>query len=109
MTKLALFIRHKTQPGKRDEVRKVWERHMKPNIAGNPGHEAYFYCFDNSDADSICAFQQYTDLQSSEDFLKTGGYAAYLKEVEPLLAGPPQITSLTPMWIKGAGGGRKRD
>ncbi|MBC8036250.1 MAG: antibiotic biosynthesis monooxygenase [Rhizobiales bacterium] len=100
MSKAALFVRHKTKPGKRDEVRKVWERHMRPAIAGNPGHEAYFYNFDNNDPDSICAFQQYTDLAASQDFLKTDSYAAYLKEVEPLLAGPPEITSLTPMWIK---------
>ena len=101
MTKIALFIRHKTQTGKRDEVRSVWERHMQPAIANNPGHEAYFYCFDNDDADSICAFQQYTDLKSSQDFLKTESYAAYLKEVEPLLAGPPEVMSLSPVWIKG--------
>jgi quinol monooxygenase YgiN len=102
MAKVALFIKHKTQPGKRDEVRRVWERHMRPNIASNPGHEAYFYCFDDNDADTICAFQQYADSKSSADFLKTDSYAAYLKEVEPLLAGPPQVTSLAPIWIKGA-------
>lgn len=100
MNKVSLFVKHKTQPGKRDEVRKVWERHMLPNIASNPGHEAYFYCFDNNDSDSICAFQQYVDLKSSQDFLKTESYAAYLKEVEPLLVGPPEVTSLTPVWIK---------
>ena len=74
---------------------------MQPKIAKNPGHQAYFYGFDNNDKDSICAFQQYADLQSSQDFLKTESYAAYLKEVEPLLAGPPQITSIAPVWIKG--------
>ena len=74
---------------------------MRPSIASNPGHEAYFYCFDDHDADSICAFQQYADSQSSADFLKTESYAAYLREVEPLLAGPPHITSLAPIWIKG--------
>ena len=102
MTKIALFVKHKTQPGKRDEVRRVWERHMRPNIASNPRHEAYFYCFDNNDSDAICAFQQYADLESSRDFLKTESYAAYLKEVEPLLAGPPEVTSVTPVWVKGA-------
>lgn len=102
MTKFALFVRHKTRPGKRDEVRKVWEHHMRTAIAGNSGHEAYFYTFDNNDPDSICAFQQYTDLTASKEFLKTGSYAAYLKDVEPLLAAPPEITSLTPVWIKAA-------
>ncbi len=101
MIQAALFVRHKTLPGKRDEVREVWERHMAPAIASNPGHTAYFYCFDNSDPDSICAFQQYASAEASQDFLKTDNYAAYLKEVEPLLSGPPQVTALTPMWSKG--------
>lgn len=102
MTSFALIIKHKTQPGKRDEVRKVWETHMAPAISANPGHIAYFYCFDTSDLDSIYAFQQYASAEASQDFLKTESYAAYLKEVEPLLSGPPQVTALTPMWSKSA-------
>lgn len=100
MTQVALFIKHKTLPGKRDEVRKVWEKYMAPAIAANPEHTADFYCFENSDSDSICAFQQYASIEASQEFLKTESYAAYLKVVEPLLSGPPQITALTPMWSK---------
>ena len=48
MTSFALIVKHQTLPGKRDEVREVWEKHMAPAIAGNPGHTAYFYCFDNA-------------------------------------------------------------
>lgn len=48
MNKAAIFIRHKTLPGKREEVRKVWERYMQPLIAQNKGHEAYFYCYDDT-------------------------------------------------------------
>ena len=101
MATLALFIRHKTQPGRRDQVRAVWERHMQPAIAQNQGHAAYFYCFDDGDPDAICAFQQYVDADAARAFLTTESYAAYLREVEPLLAGPPEVTSLTPMWRKG--------
>lgn len=100
MTALALIIKHKTQPGKRDEVRKVWERHMAPAVSANPGHIAYFYCFDNADPDAIVAFQQYVSAEAAGEFLKTDSYAAYLQEVEPLLSGPPQVTALTPMWSK---------
>jgi hypothetical protein len=81
MASFTLIIKHKTQPGRRDEVRKVWERHMAPAIAANPGHVAYIYCFDNGDPDSIYAF---------------------VNDVEPLLSGPPQIIALTPAWSKGA-------
>jgi quinol monooxygenase YgiN len=101
MAQTALFIRHKTLPGKRDRVRSVWERHMAPAIAANPGHTAYFYCFDDADPDAICAFQQYASAQAARDFLQTPSYAAYLKDVEPLLSGPPQVTTLTPVWSKG--------
>ena len=100
MTSFALIIKHKTLPGKRDEVLTVWMEHMAPAIAVNPGHTSYFYCFDNNDPDSIYAFQQYVSAEASQEFLKTESYAAYLKNVEPLLSGPPQVTALTPMWAK---------
>jgi quinol monooxygenase YgiN len=102
MTSLALIVKHKTKAGKRDEVRKVWEKHMAPAISANPGHITYFYCFDNADPDSIWAFQQYASAEASQEVLKTQSYAAYLKDVEPLLSGPPQVTALTPMWSKRA-------
>ncbi|KRA39252.1 MULTISPECIES: putative quinol monooxygenase [unclassified Nocardioides] len=101
MTQLALIIRHQTQPGRRDDVQKVWEAHMAPAVADNPGHVAYFYCFDNTDPDAISAFQVYDSAESSQRFLETDAYAAYLRAVEPLLSGPPQVTALTPMWAKG--------
>ena len=102
MTQLALIIKHKTQPGKRDEIRSVWERHMAPTVSSNPGHVAYFYCFDNADPDAISAFQVYESSEASQEFLTTDGYAAYLKDVESLLSGPPEVVALTPIWTKGA-------
>lgn len=98
----ALLIRHKTKPGRRAEVNDIWQRHMAPAIMSNPAHTAYFYCLDTTDPDSIVAFQQYVSVEASEAFLRTSSYAAYLKAVEPLLAGPPQITALTPVWSKDA-------
>ena len=75
---------------------------MAPAIAANPGHSAYFYCFDNADPDSIHAFQQYTNAEEAAAFLKTEAYAAYLNEVEPLLSGLPEVTPLTTTWSKAA-------
>lgn len=102
MTQLALIIRHQTRPGLRDDVRKVWEAHMAPAVDANPGHLAYFYCFDDTDPDAISAFQVYDSIESSRQFLETDVYAGYLTDVEPLLSGPPQVTPLTPVWAKQA-------
>ena len=97
----AVLIKHKTQPGKREEVFKVWKKHMAPAVAANPGHVSYTYCFDANDPNVIHAFQQYESAEASQEFLRTESYAAYLKDVEPLLSGPPEVMALTPMWSKG--------
>ncbi len=100
MTKLGLFIVHRTVAGKRNEVRAVWERHMAPAIRANDGHLAYFYGFDVGDPDVIRVFQLYRDRAASEAFLKSPDYAAYLAEVEPLLSGPPQVSETDLVWHK---------
>lgn len=97
---VALFIIHKTRPGKRDAVREVWMKHMAPAIEANPGHLAYVYNFDQDDPDGICAFQLYASQAAADAFLKHANYLAYLAEVEPLLSGPPDVKSLQPQWRK---------
>jgi quinol monooxygenase YgiN len=100
MSRIALFVKHRTLPGKRDEVRRIWEKHMAPAVSAHGGHTAYFYCFEDTDPDGICAFQEYVSREASEAFLETDSYAAYIAEVEPLLSGPPVITRLNPVWSK---------
>jgi quinol monooxygenase YgiN len=102
MSKTALFIKHRALPGKRDEVRRVWEKYLRPSIITNMAHETYVYCYDDGDPDTICVFQLYASHASSQEFLKAPWYAAYLKEVTPLLAGEPEIRTATPVWAKGA-------
>ena len=101
MADFALFITHRTRPGQRDAVRAIWERHMQPAVAGNPGHVDYFYCFAAADADVIRVFQRYVDREASQAFLSHPSYLAYLAEVEGLLAGPPEVAEATIMWTKG--------
>jgi quinol monooxygenase YgiN len=100
MSSHALFIIHQTMPGKRDEVKAIWLKHMAPAIQDNAGHLAYFYNFDNDNADSICAFQIYESAQAAKDFLSDPSYQAYLAESRALLEHDPQIISLTPQWAK---------
>jgi quinol monooxygenase YgiN len=100
MSKIALFIRHQAQPGRRDEVQRIWERHVKPRVQANPAHEAYFFCYDNSDPDVVCVFQLYTDEAAMQEFLSGSWYPAYLNEVSQVVAAPPQISPATLVWSK---------
>ena len=99
MSGYALFIQHRTRPGMRDEVQRVWQKHMAPAVAANPGHEAYFYGF-GAQPDTICAFQRYSSRDEASAFLRTPAYAAYEAEVRPLLSGEPQVTALDVLWMK---------
>jgi quinol monooxygenase YgiN len=100
MSKTALFIRHQARPGKRDEVRRVWEKHVKPRAAANSAHEAYYFCYDRDDPEVICVFQLYTDVAAMQDFLKGAWYEEYLREVGQFVAVPPQITPADLIWAK---------
>ena len=97
----AILVTHRTLPGARDKARDVWQAHMPAAVSANPGHLAYFYSFDATDADVIRAFQVYRDETAARAFLLTEGYKAYVAAVEPLLAGPPEVAVSEVMWAKG--------
>lgn len=100
MSKTALFIRHQAQPGRRDEVQRIWEKHVKPRVSANPAHEAYFFCYDSNDPDVVCVFQLYSDAASMDEFLSGEWYPAYLNEVSKVVAAPLQISPASLVWTK---------
>ena len=100
MSKTALFIRHQAKPGKRDDVRRVWEKYVKPRAADNPAPEAYYFCYDTQDADVICVVQLYSSEADMQEFLPGAWSPDYLKEVGEFVALPPQITPADLVWTK---------
>jgi quinol monooxygenase YgiN len=96
-----VFLQHRTLSGARGDVQRIWDKHMRPAVEANPGHLAYVYAF-GADDDRICAFQVYASSEEAQAFLNSDAYAAYEREVSPLLSGPPQVEVLQAQWIKGA-------
>lgn len=101
MNQSTLFITHKALPGKRDEVRRAWEAHLMPSIEARQAHDAYFYCYDDSDPETIRVFQRYADNADPQAFMQGPAYDAYIAAVSPLLAHPPEIHAATVAWAKG--------
>nr|WP_232090855.1 antibiotic biosynthesis monooxygenase [Halomonas sp. MCCC 1A13316] len=97
MSQNTLFIIHKAVPGKRDEVRRAWETHLTPSIEARQVHDAYYYCYDDSDPDTIRVFQRYADGADPKAFMQGPAYDAYIAAVSPLLAHPPPTTTPRPM------------
>jgi quinol monooxygenase YgiN len=65
MSKPALFIKTKCQPGKRDEVRRLWEQHLKPRVQDGDTQDAYFYCYDVQDSDTFYIFELYASQEAA--------------------------------------------
>ena len=104
MSKGALFIRHHAKPGRRDEVRRIWEKYARGYVAGSNGQLTYCYCYDDNDSDAIVVFQLHADPDSAQEFVKQPWFADYERETAALLAGPSEFRAATPQWVKGAAG-----
>ncbi len=100
MSKNALYIRHQAKPGKRDEVRRVWETYARDYVEGSKGQLAYFYGYDDKDPDSIVVFALQADQGAAQDFVKQPWFADYDRETKALLAGPSEFRTATPQWTK---------
>ena len=100
MSQTALFVRHRTQPGRRDEFVRVWEKYVKPRAEANPAHEAYFFCLSDTDPDMVSVFQLYSSPEAVREFLSGAWYAEYMREVARVVAAPPEILPAGLYWAK---------
>ena len=102
MAKVALFIKTKTKPGKRDDVRNLWEQYLKSRAEANTAQELYVFCYDNNDPDTFLLFEVYNDPAALDENAKSDWFASYMEKVGPLLDGMPEVNMTTPVWAKGA-------
>lgn len=95
-----LIIRHRSLPGRREDLIAAWQRHMPDAIDANDGHETYVYTAAQADPDVLWVYQQYTDADAAAAFLRTPAYLAYLADSEALLAEPAKVVPVAPIWAK---------
>jgi len=100
MSKNVTFVRHHAKPGKRDEVRRVWEKYVRAYVEADKGTLAYYYSYDDKDPDAIVAIQLAADQGSGAEFVKQPWFADYQRETAALVAAPSEILTATPQWVK---------
>jgi quinol monooxygenase YgiN len=101
MAKLTLILSARTQPGRRDDVRALWDRHLRPRAEGNAAQELYLFCEDERDADAFHLVEVYSDPAAARENAQAPWFAAYMREVGPLMAGRPSMVSARAVWAKG--------
>ncbi len=104
MDKLALFVKTRTQPGQRDQLRAMFQKHLAPRAEANRAQEVVIWCDDEHDLNVFYLFEVYSDRKAFEEnsqaASQAGWFAEYMKEAMPLLAGQPEVIFATPRWAK---------
>lgn len=101
MSKVAMVIKSKSQPGKREEVRQLYEKHLAPRAQANATQELVLWCADTMDADTFYLFEVYSDQAATQANAQAAWFWDYMREVQPLLANQPEVAIAAPVWAKG--------
>ena len=102
MAKLAIIIKGRARPGKRDEVRTLFEKHLAPRAVANAAQEVVVWSADNAEPDTFYLYEVYGDSTAMEANANAPWFAEYMGAVGPLLATQPELMTATPMWMKPA-------
>lgn len=101
MSKLALFIKTTCQPGKRDQLKSLWEKHLQPHSESNTGQEMYVFSYDNNDENVLYLFEIYSSQEAFGAASQQPWFGAYMQEAMPLLDGQPEVGMAEPLFTKG--------
>ena len=100
MPQAVLSVKIKCLPGKRDDVKTLWERMTKPHAAESDNVQFSCYAFADQEPDTIILFEVLADGNVLATMYREEWFKQYLAEMGPFLAGPPEIVTGTPIWIK---------
>lgn len=97
---VALFLTIKTQPGQRDELVALWDKHLKTRAAENADHVSYVFALDMNDADTVRITEVYATQAAFQANSQAPWFGAYMAEVGRFLAGEPDFAMASPHWVK---------
>ena len=101
MDRVAMVIKTKAQPGKRDAVRALYEEHLAPRAEANADQPLVVWCDDDQDPDTFVLMELYATRAAFEANASAPWFGEYMAAVGPLLAAPPEMVMGTPRWSKG--------
>lgn len=102
MSNLAVMVKGRAQPGKREEIRRLFESHLAPRALANVAQPIVVWCADNGDPDAFYLWEVYADPAVMEANGRAPWFGEYMAAVGPLLGDQPEVTTATPLWLKPA-------
>lgn len=100
MAKVTLTVKIKCKPGTRDAVKTLWESATRPHAEENEAVLFSCYSFSHDDPDAIILFEVLSDAAVLTTLYQETWFKQYLLEMSTFLAGPPEVITGEPVWIK---------
>lgn len=100
VAEVALFLTIKTQPGQRDRLVALWEKHLQARVEKNDDQVRYVLALDMADADTIRISEVYATKAAFEANSQAPWFGEYMAEAGPLLATEPDFFMAAPHWVK---------
>lgn len=97
---VAVFLTITTQPGQRDALLALWDKHLRPRAEANDDQSRYVMAIDAADPDVVRITEVYASQEAFEASSQAPWFAAYMAEAGPLLAGQPDFRMGSPHWVK---------
>jgi len=102
MSKVALIVTTKTQPGKRNQVRELFEKHLGSRAMANKDQEVIIWCDDLNNPDTFYLFEIYSSQEAFQaNSQPSEWFMSYMQEAGPLLDGQGSMLMAAPRWAKG--------
>ena len=101
VSKFAMIIRTRTQPGKRPDVAALFRQHLAPHAEANDEQEVVVWCDDAHDPDTFYLFEIYASQEAMGANAQAAWFADYMAAAGPMLAGEPDVMMAIPGWSTG--------
>ena len=98
---IVLTIRGRAKAGKRDDLLRLFEKHLAPRAEKNASQRLVIWAADAEDGDAFSLIEIYDDPGAAAANANAPWFAEYAAATTPLLDGMPAMTTATARWVKG--------
>lgn len=103
MRKTAILIDITTKPGRRSDLRRLWDQHLRGRVEASAAQELYLVIEDEADPDVLHFVEIYNDEQEMQRNASAPWFSDYMAAASELLARTPSVRQGEPVWAKIAG------
>jgi quinol monooxygenase YgiN len=91
MAATAMIVRSRAKPGKREELRAAWDKHLRAETESDPARLLYRYLYEADDPEAyvlveVCSQRRLARRPPTRRFFRR-----FMQEAAPLLDGMPAV------------------